>query len=158
MNEEIERLDKRFRRTPILCADGLGQRATLVTLDDAAAKHLVGSQQPIVCMGMPVALFKFKRLVANEGITTSFTANQLAAICGAGYMLINSWFEAGILVPDGEGSHPRERRSSFTTAFACGVCGALRRQGVMLPTLKRVADLLRSIGKPQSFACAERIE
>jgi hypothetical protein len=101
-------------------------------------------------MGMPVPLKKFVMLCAKDGIQrSSFTTNQLAKIAGQEYTVIHSWFEARILIADGEDNKPRERRSSFSTAFAAGVCGALRRQGVSLAALKATADLIRAVGKPQ---------
>jgi hypothetical protein len=153
MKDEIERLRAAFKAKPILCVDGQGggERAVLVTSDVATAKYLLCAQRPVVALGMPVTLHKFQRLVANEGITSSsFTTHQLATIAGQDYAVIHSWFEAGILVPDGDNSTKKERRSSFSTAFACGVAGALRRQGLSLAALRRAADLIRIIGKPEA--------
>ncbi len=159
MRPEIKRLEKTFEATPILCVDAHLQTARLAKASELPA--LQRSCRPIVLMGMPVALEIFQKLVKEEGIkSSSFTVNQLVKIGKLdqkdngklNYAVANSWFEKGveILVADGEGSTKKERTSSFTTAFACGVCGSLRRQGLPLPALKKVADLLRSVGKPQA--------
>ncbi len=77
-------------------------------------------------MGLLIPLVKLKQMVANDGITSSsFTFDQMATIAGQKFKLIHAWHEAGIVLADGEGTHPREHRSSFSTAFAVGVCGSL---------------------------------
>jgi hypothetical protein len=156
MRSEIKRLEKAFEATPILYVDGDLQTARLAKASELPA--LQRSHRPMVLMGMPVALQIFQKLVKEEGIkSSSFTVNQLVRIGKFdqpdgkfNYAVAHSWFEADILVADGEGSTKKERTSSFTTAFACGVCGSLRRQGLPLPALKKVADLIRGIGIPEA--------
>jgi hypothetical protein len=101
-------------------------------------------------MNLGAALLNFIEQVKLDGIEhSSFNAPDLSRLAGVGPGAIHQWFEKKILVPDGLCSTRRERRVSFTTAFACGTCGALHRHRVGIAAMVEVANVIRRVGLPK---------
>jgi hypothetical protein len=137
--------------TPILSVNEAEGSATLETIAEAMAR-LDGHRdyQPLLQMNLGAGLLNFIELVKHERIEhSSINSPQLSAIAGVGPGAIHQWFEKEILVPDGLCSTRRERRVSFTTAFACGTCGALHRHRVGIAAMVAVANLIRRVGLPK---------
>jgi len=159
MQAEIERLKAQLiglgeiEGTPILSVDTTTGIAILETIGEATARlggHPADSYQPLLQMNVGAALLNFIAQTTQEGIEhSSFNTPQLTRIVGVGYVTIHVWFREKILVADGLCSTQRERRVSFTTAFAAGACGALRRYGVGIDAMRATANLIRRVGLPK---------
>jgi hypothetical protein len=138
--------------SPVLSVDDELGIATLETIDEAKERYFdcYRSCRPLVQMGLSVKLEQFIALVHEEGITdSSFSTPDLGKIAGVSPVCIHYWWEDKILVPDGLRSTRKERRASFSTAFATSICGTIRKAGVGVAGMRAVANLIRKVGLPQ---------
>ena len=156
--DEYERLGELMRDQPFLVADGATAEVRLVSQKEALRLMAgAGLFQSNVIMNVEKALENFVQLVGKSGRT--FSLKDIAAMTSTPYSQAYNWVAENVVVPSvraasGKGT---EAIFSWTDGFIAGVCGSLRRNGVRLEMLRKVAPLfLEEKQTAQPVATAER--
>lgn len=138
-----------FRSKSYLVVEATSKHVDLS--DEAGAMRVLrqsknGLFQSVLVMNVARALENFARIVDVDD--RSFTLAELATIVGIPVGKLNLWLSDGVLVStEREGSGKgkgKERLFTWRDAFAAGVCGSLRRQGLSLEILCKVRKKLGS--------------
>lgn len=141
---DYESLKTRLKETPYLVADGATNEVKLVNERDAVRlMSEAGLFHSHVIMEAGRALENFKMLTGES--KRQFALKEIATITGTPYSQVYGWLDENVIVPSirpasgaGKGRGPL---FSWSDAFAAGICGSLRRQGVGLDVLRQVSPL-----------------
>jgi hypothetical protein len=101
-------------------------------------------------MDLDRAAVNFATLAGRED--REFLMADIEAVTALPRATIENWIGRGLLAPsiragDGGGRN-KQRLFSWGDAFAAGALASLRRQGVAIPMLKKVSQLLRHAEVP----------
>ena len=141
---EYTQLKKRLRSTPFLVADGnMGEVRLVNEADSLRLMSESGLFHSQVIMNAGRALENFTQLTGRRD--RSFSLRDIAAITGSPYHMVHRWLDEKVVVasirPAGGSGKGKEPLFSWADAFAAGICGSLRRQGVGLDVLRKVSQI-----------------
>lgn len=144
------RLKKSVRHTSHLIIDGATDEVRLV--DEETTFHMMnetGLFRSQVVMNASRALENFAQLSGKDD--RNFTLREITAMTGQPYSQVYGWLLEKVIwpsvrPPSGSG-RGKESLFSWGDAFAAGVVGSLRRNGVGLPLLKQVQPLFNKTKK-----------
>jgi len=133
--------------TPILLVDADSGDVRLICREKMAERIMgaIDSSDVAVMMDLSRGLVNFARLAGRDD--RDFTVADIEKITGLPYATVDSWVQKQIIVPsvqagEGHGGRGTARLFSWRDGFVCGAMAGLRRQGVSLALLRKVARLL----------------
>lgn len=134
-----DRLWSRLERTPYLIIDCSSAQASLVA--EETMLRSMGSTTHFV-INAKAGYDNFRKLAKEQ---TQFSLTDISKVAGVEYHAAHFWMREGIITPSiqeaGGSGRGRGPIFSFADAFAAGIIGSMRRQGIGLDVLKRVAPL-----------------
>lgn len=160
---DYQELRETLTRTPMMLVDADSGDARLLSRERASQRVMgaVESSDVAILMDLSRALENFSSLTGRDD--RDFTVTDIEKITGLPYATVDSWVQKQIIVPSvqeghGGGGRGSARRFSWGDAFAFGAMASLRRQGVSLGLLRKVARLLVSIRGEVKVASADAVE
>jgi len=142
---DFQSLQSRLKSKPYLVADGTAGEVSLVNQTRAfRLMNESGVFTSLVIMDAYQALQNFAKLTGEAN--REYTLKEIKTIAGVAYSQSFNWLMEGVIVPSIRGRSGSGRGNyvlfSWADAYAAGVIGNLRRQGVRLELLKKIQPLL----------------